>query len=167
MIYNLLEQRRSIDATTAQVLSADAAMKQRRSTLIRSQASVKNAESRLRALVNDPALEDRELIPVDLPVQPLESMSLAESLPIALTTRPEVAQAIGQVKAASIRAGMAKHELMPLLNLTTQAYLSGLGPNGDMGDAFERQFDTGAPSYTVGLEFGLPYGNRAGLLSKS
>ena len=160
-IYDLLQQRRHIDATSSQLLAADAAMKQRRSTLIRSQAAVENAESRLRALVNDPALDGRELLPLDQPLHIVDTMSLSESLPVAFDSRPEVTQALSQVKAASIRVGMAKHELLPLLNLTTEAYLNGLGAGGEAARAFSRQFDSGAPSYAIGLQYELPYGNRA------
>ncbi|MCA8998639.1 MAG: TolC family protein, partial [Planctomycetaceae bacterium] len=69
-IVSWLEKRRAIDASESQIKAAQAALLERRSDLLRAQAAVKNAEARLRALVNDPGFGDFncvELIPADLP----------------------------------------------------------------------------------------------------
>jgi len=160
-VFDRLQQRRGIDAPANQIISTQATIQQRQSELLRAQAAVKNAESRLRSLVNDPRLENLELIPVDAPSFEIQPVDQRESVTVALQQRPEMAQAIKRIKAASVRLNMSKHELMPVLNLVLEGYLSGLAAEGEALRAARRQLDTGSPSYSVGLEFEMPFQNRA------
>lgn len=163
-IYNLLEKRRNIDAQQSQILSARASATTRRSELIRARMAVKNAESRLRTLVNDPEFgqfDTMELIPIDVPtMQPCE-VSMQESMHFAVQMRPEILQALKQIKAGSIRLGMSRNELLPQLDLITQTYVAGLEGGGSIGDAWTGQFGNGRPGYSVGLNYEVPFGNRA------
>ena len=70
VILEKLQARQSTDAVTNQVVRARAAVASRRSDLIRARAAVKNAEGRIRTLVNDPQLgrlDELEITPVDIP----------------------------------------------------------------------------------------------------
>lgn len=162
-IYDRLEQRREIDAIESQLISAEAEVKSRQSRLKRAGVAVRNAEDRLRALVNDPSLDSEfiELIPMDAPGYAEFPVSMQESLSMAIQHRPEVNQALKQIKAACLRVNMSKNELMPVLNLVTEAYVSGLRPDSDIGQAWGDQFTRGAPSYSIGLQFEVPINNRA------
>lgn len=163
-IVERLGMRRSIDAPLAQIQSAEAALSTRRSELIRAVTAVKNAEARLRALVNSPswgADDQTELLPLDVPSFSIIPVDMAASRAEALKHRPEIRQALKSIKAASIRAGMARHEIMPVLNLVTSTYVAGLAGNGAAGIAWERQFTQGEPSYSLGLQYEVALGNRA------
>ncbi|QDV40495.1 Outer membrane efflux protein [Stieleria neptunia] len=160
-VFDRLNQRREVDARLTQIISAEATLKSRASQLVRARAAVKNAESRLRSLVNDPTLYDVEIIPIDLPVFESLPVELDQSINIAFQKRPELNQAIKNIKAASVRLQMAKHELLPVLDLVTNFYLSGLEGEGQAFDAWANQFDTGRPSYGFGLEYEFPIQNRA------
>ncbi|TWT50243.1 Outer membrane efflux protein [Rubripirellula amarantea] len=160
-IYDRLAARRELDANTSQLVSAEAAIAERYSDLVRAQAAVRNAQSRLRSLVNNPAYADVELLPTDAPSFASSSVDLDESVAIALQNRPEIMQALKQIKAGGIRLSMSKNELMPVLNLVTQTYVSGLAGQGDSIEAFENQFTVGTPSYGIGLQYEFPVGNRA------
>ncbi|MEZ6120994.1 MAG: TolC family protein [Pirellulaceae bacterium] len=158
-----LEARRNLDASELQIVSAAASLKERRANLFRAGAAVKNAEAKIRALVNDPSLADAELvelIPHDLPVSDQHTTEIQQAFATAIRYRPEISQAMKQIKSAGVRLNMAKHELLPVLNLVTQTYLSGLEDRGDIPDSLVRQFDTGAPSYGIGLQYEVPLGNR-------
>ncbi|WP_218934232.1 TolC family protein [Rosistilla ulvae] len=158
-----LELRAQLDASETQLVSAQATLAQRRSELFRAQAAVVNAESKIRALVNAPQLDTSdtcELIPSAPPSLESYHVDMQQQRALAIQCRPEVAQAIKQIKSASVRLKMSKHELLPVLNLVTEAYVSGLQGQGDIPASLSRQFDTGAPSYGVGLEYELPIGNR-------
>lgn len=160
-----LQERAGIDAVKPQLQRAAAEVATRQSELIRAKLAVKNAEARIRALVNDPSLGDgndgTELVPVDPPLVGSVTPDLSHSLLTALQIRPEVKQALEQIKAGAIRQDIAKNELMPALNLITEAYLSGLQNEGSIGDAFTDQFHVGGPGYSVGLQFEVPLHNRA------
>lgn len=160
-IYDRLAKRRNIDAPVNQIVSAEATLKQRQSELVRARAAVKNAESRLRSLVNDPIFEQAELIPTDAPIFDVVEADVTESVTIAMQHRQEIRQALKQIRSACVRLNMSKHELMPVLNLVTEAYVAGLEDRGDAFEAWARQFDTGAPSYAIGLQFEVPIHNRA------
>ncbi|TWU31968.1 TolC family protein [Novipirellula artificiosorum] len=160
-IYDRLAARSDLDANASQLVSAEAAIASRYSDLVRARAAVKNAQSRLRSLVNQPSYANVELLPTDAPSFTSSSADLEEAVAIAVQNRPEVMQALKQIKAAGVRLDMSKNELMPLLNLVTQTYLSGLAAQGDAFQAFESQFTTGAPSYGIGLQYEFPVGNRA------
>ena len=79
----------------------------------------------------------------------------------ALENRPEVDQALQQVRAACVRLKMAKHELLPLLNLAVETYVSGLEGRSGISTAWTNPFREGEPSYSVSLQFEMPLGNRA------
>jgi len=162
-VYNRLQRRRTIDAFESQLISAEAEVKSRRSELKRSLAAVRNAEDRIRSLVNDPELcqEDLELIPVDSPTSMSFPITMDEALATAVQYRPEVNQALKQIKAACVRVNMSKNEMMPVLNLVTETYVSGLRGEGNVGQAWRDQFTVGAPSYSIGLQYEVPIGNRA------
>ncbi|NNJ26984.1 TolC family protein [Alienimonas chondri] len=161
-----LNLRREIDAVASQIARAEAAVAARRAELVRSEAAVRNAEGRIRALVNDPALgsgfgNDLELIPTDVPSELLIPVSVPAAVEVAIQKRPEISQAMRQIRAAAVRCDMSESELLPVLNLVTEAYVSGLRGEGDVAQSFGDQFTAGRPSYSIGLQFEVPLGNRA------
>lgn len=163
-ILDQLGRRIEIDAVMAQVQRAEAEVAIRQSELLWAEMAVKNAESRLRSLVCDPLMgeyDDCELIPISNPTAEVVPVDLVQSVSVAVQTRPEIAQAIKQIKAACVRLNMSKNELMPILNLITQAYVMGLEGGGSIGDALANQFRDGNPSYSVGLQYEVPLGRRA------
>ena len=158
----LLKQRQQLDAVPVQILRAKAEVASRRSQVIRAQMGVKNAEDRIRALVNDPVFGDYdsvELMPIDPPTVAESPVNMAMALTTAATTRPEVNQALRQIQAGCTRLNMSKNEVLPMLNLVTEAYVAGLQENSAFS-AFGNSFNTGSPGYTVGLQFEMPLGNR-------
>lgn len=161
-----LRRRAAVDAVAAQVARADAETATRRSQWIRAEFAVRNAESRMRTLVDAPDFgqgDEVEIVPVDVPVTDLLRADVRESLAAALRSRPEVGQVVKQIKAASVRLAMSKQEMLPVLNLVTETYVAGLQDRGDIPGAWTDQFSTGRPSYAVGLQFEMPLGNRAAI----
>ena len=163
-ILKRIERRRTIDASPVQLTSAKAALSARESELIRASAAIRNAEARLRALINAPDLgidETTELIPVQPPSGEYYYADLSTQVETALQSRPEIQAATKEIKAAAIRLNMSKHEILPVLNLVTRGYLSGLRGNSEFRRSFSDQFSTGRPSYSVGIEYEVPINNRA------
>jgi outer membrane protein TolC len=158
-----LKARQKVDAKQSQLFRAQSALASRRSALIRAEAAVRNAQDRLKTLVNDPGLlksDSVELIPRDrlmLTDGPVDARAAAQS---ALHNRPEINQAFLQLRAATIRENMQRNELLPELNLVLQGALGGLH-EGDFGSAYEREYSTGSPGWGAGFVFSLPLGNHA------
>ena len=162
-IYQTLSARQTVDAQGTQAVLAASALESRRADLIRAQTAVTNAETRLRGMINAQELgnsDELELIPVEaLPAYGYQA-DLQNEIHVALSNRPEIRAAVQQVKAGSVRLGVAENELLPALNLVTQGYLTGLNGDSDFGQSFVDQFSTGRPSYSVGVQYELPVGNR-------
>ncbi|MEZ6105718.1 MAG: TolC family protein [Pirellulaceae bacterium] len=165
-IVEQMKKRASIDSTSDQLIRAEAAATKRLTDLIRSETDVVDAQDRLRSLVNSPRLEAdwrMEFVPLDGPTHELVPLNLQESLAIALDYRPDVVAALQDIKSASVERFVAESDLLPQLNLVLETYVSGLRGSFDVGSSFQDQFRQGEPSYTVGLNYEMPLGNRAAL----
>ena len=159
-----LEQRQILDALKSQVLRAQAAVATRQSDLAVAEAEVRNAESRIRALINAACLQCNpmpELIPVQLPPAQHFPTDQVSNVRNALLARPEMRILAAQMRAADIRTTQAANETLPTLDLVLESYVVGLEGNSRVGEAWRQQFADGAPSYGVGLQFSTPLGNRA------
>lgn len=161
---NALDGRVGVDAQQRQVNRAKAAVASRRSEIIRAQASIRNAESRLRLLVNDPRFLDlakTELVPIEPPRLDHVQLSLSGSLQQALQHRPDISQAVHDLRSAGVRLGVAQNELLPKLDLVLNTYVAGLSGKHDILQSWGNQFADGRPGYTVGAQYEMPLGNRA------
>lgn len=163
-IYDDLYARRNVDVVGSQLVRVEAAVTSRKSDLVRAEMAVRNAQERIHALVNDPELAtivDLEIIPTDIPTRNSEIFEVGEILSTALQMRPEIGQALKQIRGACVRLGMSKNEMLPRLDLILESYTAGLRGNSNIGGAFVDQFSTGEPGYSVGFQYELPIGNRA------
>ena len=159
-----LEHRAEVDALASQIVRARAAVTTRSADLLRAETLVKNAESRIRSLVNAPQLgvvDQFELLPLDAPSVQFIPVSMSDTLALAIRNRPELHQALKRIKAAAVRLNMSKNELLPVFDLVLETYVRGLRGNFDVGRAFEDSFSDGAPSYSAGFQMEVPLGNRA------
>lgn len=163
-IHKDLLARRNVDVVGSQLVRVKAAVTERKSDLVRAEMAVRNAQERIHALVNDPELAsivNLEIIPTDTPVRHSEQFEIGEVLSTALQMRPEVGQALKQIRGACVRLGMSKNEMLPQLDLILSSYVAGLRGDSDIGGAWTDQFTTGQPGYSVGLQYEFPICNRA------
>ena len=163
-ILSELEGRRNLDASRNQLVRANAAAAVRHAGLIRAQAAVENAESRIHALVNDPeSLADGriEMLPVQRPQQAYLAAGVRSSVLTALHHRPEIEKAVQDIHAGGVRLGVAEKDLLPVLNAVVGMYVCGLEADGQIARSFADQFSLGQPSYSLGLQFEMPLGNHA------
>jgi outer membrane protein len=158
-----LEGRKEIDAVGGQLARAKAAVASRYGSMIRQETDLLNADAKLRTLMNDPYLlanRGQELIPMQMPLRTALPLTFEDSLVVALYHRPEINQARTELKAAAIRQDVAKNELRPVLNLILSTYVSGLEGDVNIGKAMNDQFTQGRPTYSTGVTFEVPLGNR-------
>ncbi len=159
-----LEKRSSVDSLASQIARARAAVAMRRSELIRAAAAIRNAEARIRALVNSPTMltqRSNELIPNQVPTANFVATNLDDAVLTALEHRPEINAAMEEIEAARVRRNVAQNELMPVLDLVLETYVSGLQDRYDVAQSWGDQFYKGEPSYTAGLLFEVPLHRRA------
>ena len=162
ILQDKLESRRDLDTSNNQIIRVRAAMKVREGNLLKMQAVVHNAEIKLISLVNDPALLTNgqlELVPADNPIHEYVDSSMRDSFQTAMQCRPEISKAMNEIRMASVRQNVACNELLPVLNLLLSTYVSGL--EGYDTTTGWREYNLGDPSYTLGMQFEVPLGNRA------
>jgi len=157
-----LEGRKDLDAARSQILRALAAFAARDADTIRSGLSVRNAEARIKAMVNAPDYAGSfELIPSEEPVFAGAIPDTQKVVLEALHHRPEILQGMDQLRSSIIRERMQRNELMPQLNLVLEGSLNGLEGESKVGRSYTNQFNQGSPSYGAGLVLSIPLGNDA------
>ncbi len=159
-----LEGRRNIDAVGGQLARAKAAVASRYGAVVRQETLLLDADAKLRTLINDPQLllnRGQELIPMQRPLRDPCPLDFQDSLIVALNHRPEINQARAELRAACVRQEVAKNELLPVLNLILMTYVSGLQGDVNIGRALGDQFTQGRPTYSTGMTFEYPLGNRS------
>lgn len=160
-----LNARRDVDVLRGQIARAEAAVATREGGVIRCEAAVRNSESRIQAIVNDPMFTGAnfvEMIPNVPPTRDFIPVNLPDALVTAINYRPEILQAMKEIRAASVRAEVAQNEVLPMLNAVVESYVSGLQGSGQIAQSMGDQFSTGRPSFTAGLMYEMPLGgNRA------
>lgn len=164
-----LQGRAEFDALDRQILRAQAAVSNRRAEIARSRTSIKNAESRLRLLVNEPSLtttSNKEWIPLDLPNLEQMPIDLADAVSTAIANRPDISLAIRDLSAAHVRLGVARNDVLPRLDFLIGSYVAGLDGDSDISNSWLNQFRDGRPGFYFGLEYELPVGNRGALAAE-
>lgn len=159
-----IEARLEVDADRTQVAQARAQYQKTLANLIRARTDVRDASDRLKALINDPALDLRSnmlLVPSDRPVDEPIAFNVAEQIDTALRQRPEMAQARLGIEKADINVNVARNDLLPKADMTVNVQSNGQPDNG-----FDVAFSTAASDtrymdYSAGLRFEMPIGNRA------
>lgn len=140
--------------------------------LIRAVASVRNAEDRLRALLNLPTTEwDRPIVPADTVAFNPINIDFQQAVQQALTNRPEMFQQRLITENAEVQALYARNQTLPLVDFSLNYGLSGLAgrsavfdEDGDVigarstpyWDTFSQIGGLDFPNWNVGFNFGLP-----------
>jgi len=161
-IYNKMKERTAMDVEPSLLARARSMVNAHELAAMQAEFAMLNAQSRLRALVNDPELLGEnalELTTSQLPTHTPLQIPFDRVLETALENRPEVAQSIKHIQSAYLRLQRSENELLPSLDLFFQTYVKGLEGDYQYGTAYSNQFDEGGPSYVAGLRFEYPLGN--------
>ncbi|MEM7782974.1 MAG: TolC family protein [Planctomycetota bacterium] len=164
LLLNKLNDRLGIDVTNDQLLRAEAAVAARRTDVIRTEYNLINAQDRLLNLTMGqvPGKANHiEIIPEPILLPYGFVFNNAQLLQVAIQNRPEIEASLAEVKAASVRTHVAQNDLLPRLDAILSTNVNGIRGNRNTGGAFRDQFTAGNPSYSAGLSFELPVGNRA------
>jgi outer membrane protein TolC len=161
-ILEQMESRAGMDVQPSLLARARSMTQAHELAAMQAEYALRNAQSRIRALVNDPQLLNAgglELVTRQQPARTLLDIPFSEVIQATLEHRPEVAQALKHIQSAAIRLNNTRNELWPDLDLFFQTYVKGLEGDYEYGDAYSEQFEEGSPSYVAGLRFEYPLGN--------
>jgi outer membrane protein TolC len=161
-IYEQMRSRTSMDVPPSLLARARSQVNAHELGAMQAEYAMLNAQSRIRALVNDPGLlnvKGLEIITSQLPSHELFNIDFHRALEAALSSRPEVTQAVKHIQSAYLRLNQSENELWPDLDLFFQMYTKGIEGDYQYGDAYSNQFDEGEPSYVAGIRLQYPLGN--------
>ncbi|MEM6470932.1 MAG: TolC family protein [Planctomycetota bacterium] len=159
-----LEHRQTLDSLRSQVKRANSAVASRRTGIRAALAGIGNSEDRLRALVNSSLLSETkgsEIVPTQPPSIIHLPTRIEDAVVTALQHRSEIDQVARELDAVRVRLNLAKNELLPVLDVVLESYLSGLRGRHDIGGSWIDQFSVGEPSYSAGIMFEVPLYRRA------
>jgi outer membrane protein TolC len=157
------ERRREVGkSTVSDVLQAQAAVASREADVIAAQDAIKDVEDRLKHVVNmiqEEALWDASISPVDAPGFNPVPVDLEESIAAALQNRPDYAQAKIDLENDQISIQVAKNQRLPRLDLEGSLAFNGLG--GQLDEPFSQVGKVEHDTWRVGLLLRIPIGGRA------
>ena len=160
-------------AAPMDMLPAEAAVASRKEELIRAEAAAQGAEDDLKTVlgIRTPREWEERLLPAT-PEGRIEPPGSEETYDEAIRRRPEVAAQAERGKQAEIQEAVARNRILPSLDLTVSAGLTGLAgspnPNplfpgstaaftGNYGDSIDRMFSGRYYNWFVGLKTELPW----------
>lgn len=157
------------------ILQPNVQIAQTEELLIRAVGSVREAEDRLRRLMNlDPADWDRPIVPTDdVAFRPVD-IDLDRAVATAIERRPEVRQEELATENLKINLLVARNARLPQVDLNLDYGLAGIGgrtldpltgqpdptiPSTGPADSIRNIFDRDFPRWTVGVTVGIPITN--------
>ena len=158
-----LEARREIDAERNLLDQSKATIRQRELSINEAHNALIQAQIRLVSLVNAPELlanrNSIEILPQFEPDLHVHQLDIESRVNTAIQRRPEIEDAIEQIKSAQVTDHVSLNELLPRLSTSIEAGINGLAGDRLLGDAIENQFDNDV-TYQVGFNFEVPFANR-------
>ncbi len=158
-----IEGRAGLDSLPSQIARARSEVQSRRTELANAFRDVRNSETEIRRLVSDPnwlGKQAVEMIPSESPLTTIAPLSLKTVVYEAIQNRPEIRAAVQKAKLATLQTNILTNELLPELTFLFSSYVSALEGNTGIERAWQQQFSAD-PGVSIGLEFELPYKNRA------
>lgn len=160
--HDMVLGRVKLDAGIVQVKQAASALASHRGSLVRVEKIVYDVQEQLAVLLGDPQYNVMGTFEI-IPTTPLDDgavvINVADQLLAALKHNPTLAQGRLAIEASGVQIKVAENELLPRLDLTASTELQGMGSSMRKGNRGLTSGDYA--SYTVGIEFEYPIGNRA------
>ena len=163
-VLEILEGRRELDSLPSQITRARSAVKSRQTDLANARRDIRDSQTELRRLTADKnwqAEQNIEMLPTETPTTDGIDIDLEQVVFKALENRPEIREAMARAKVKLIDLDISENELLPELSLLLGTYVSALKGDSAIGQAIQDQLGEATPGYSVGLEFKMPYRNRA------
>jgi outer membrane protein len=164
--YRVLYERweKGLDASEIPVSQAHASVKSRQADLVRAKQSVRDLSDELKRRMNDPQFpisSDLVIYPSEEPLKEPVQFDYAAAIDAASYNRFELGQQRARIEQARIAERVAYNNTLPQLNFVTRFGFVGLGDT--LGESTRNAHDFNSPSWSFGLEFEYPIGNRAAL----
>jgi outer membrane protein TolC len=162
-ILDILQARKELDSLPSQIARARSAVELRRTELANALRDIRNSETEIRRRIADRdwmTAQRIELVPSEMIGGDPNEIPLEQIVHTALENRPEIKESLQRAKAVGIQYQISENDLLPELSLLVGGYVSALNPESGVLQSWGDQFGN-RPGYNAGLNFEMPYGNRA------
>jgi len=153
--------RGPVDATKVQRKQAESAVASRKAALARATKIVYDVQEQLGVLLGDPQINALGAYQID-PLTPFEegpaTRNIQDQLAEAVKRNPTLAQGRLAIQAAGVQIKVARNELLPRLDVVVSGGLQGMA--GSKAVAGRELTGGDYASYSIGLQFEYPIGNR-------
>lgn len=161
--YRVLYERfiKGLDASEIPVSQAQSSVKARQADLIRAKQNVRDLSDEIKRRMNDPQFPVSSayvIVPADEPLKEPVRFDYQTAIDAAAYNRFELAQQLVRIDQARIAEVVAYDNRLPRLDVVGTGGFRGLGQT--VGEASSRNFDFNTPSFSLGLQFEYPIGNR-------
>jgi outer membrane protein len=157
-----LIKRRGTDVTRVQISQTEAKLESRRATLIELKSQVKDFSDLIKRDMNDPEFPVSGpiiILPASAPLEEQVHFDPQEVTDTALANRFELGEQQLRVDSATVALAVGKNNLLPQLNAAGSVSLQGL--SGSYAGILDDQLNGDYISWSFGLEYEIPIGNRA------
>ena len=164
LVADEIRQRQQIDVKPVAMDRAMQDVANRLAAAIQAEHDIIVAQEVLLSLIyanRYPQFAGSEVVPLTLPPHNPEAIGPETQVEVAIQNRSEVHQVIREIRASAIEHQVAQSDVLPALNLVLTGYSAGLRGDYNAAGAFTDQFSIGQPGLGVGLDFEIPYKNRA------
>jgi outer membrane protein TolC len=150
------------DVSRLQISQTEAQLDTRRTQLTRAKQRVKDLSDQLKRDMNDPEFAVSGpiiVLPASPPLEEQVHFDPKDVIDTALANRFELGEQQLRVDSATTALKVGKNNLLPSLNAAGSISVQGLGPN--TADVLENQLQRDYVSWSFGVEYEIPIGNRA------
>ena len=156
-----IQGRDKMDATIVEISQAQSALASHQASQVRLEKLIYDVREQLGVLLGDPQISALGKFDI-IPTTPFDSgpvvINIADQLAAALKHNPTLAQGRLAIQAAGVQIKVAQNDLLPRLDLTATTTLQGMA--GSKHVAGRELIGADYASYSIGLEFEYPIGNR-------
>lgn len=159
--YDSIRQRGDFDATRVEIDNALSRWQTAHVNFLESVKLVRDAEDRLKNVLNDPSLklsDQVELIPIETPVAAPTVLDHFAEVRTALDKRSEILQARKRIDQTRINTNATKNAILPQLDLSFSYEVQGLGTTAD--NSFDNLTTNRFISYSLAANFAYNFGER-------
>jgi len=157
----MIKGREALDAGIVQIKQAESALASHKGTMVRLEKLIYDVQEQIGVLLGDPQINSLGKFDI-IPTTPFDDgpvvLNVADQLAAALKHNPTLAQGRLAIQAAGVQIKVAENDVLPRLDLTASTTTQGMA--GSRHVAGRELISGDYVSYTVGLEFEYPIGNR-------
>jgi outer membrane protein TolC len=155
---------KGLDASEIPVSQAQSSVKARQADLIRAKQSVRDLSDEIKRRMHDPQFpisSDLVIYPSEEPLKSPVQFDYDQAVDSAAYNRFELGQQRARIEQARVAERVAYNNTLPQLNFVSRFGFIGLGDT--IGESTRNVHDFNSPSWSFGVEFEYPLGNRAAL----